>query len=135
MDAASGRGGGLGQQAAAASLEAQRAEARRHRKRVQGLVASKAPVWQQIDALIDGLRVHNDDPEWLIQLADAQFSMNRFAEAGENYAAAALLKPNQADLHFREGWCWELSGSPGRLGGPTNGRLPPTLNFGPRTSA
>lgn len=106
------------QQAAAASLEAQRAEARRHRKRVQGLVASKAPVWQQIDALIDGLPFSKNDPEWLIQLADAQFAMNRFAEAGENYAAAALMKPNQADLHFREGWCQELAGQSGKARRP-----------------
>lgn len=95
-------------EAAAASMELQRSEVRRHRVRIEGLVAAKAPLWQQIEALSDGLSVNSDDPQWLVQLADAQFSMNRFADAGENYAAAALLKPEQADLHFREGWCWEL---------------------------
>ncbi|WP_211878091.1 CDP-glycerol glycerophosphotransferase family protein [Pseudarthrobacter albicanus] len=98
--------------ARAASLEMRGSEG--HRKRVEELVESKAPLWQQIAALTDGLRVNSDDPAWLVQLADAQFSMNRFAEAGENYAAAALLKPEQADLHFREGWCWELLEQPGK---------------------
>ena len=32
----------------------------------------------------------------------------------KTYAAAALLKPEQADLHFREGWCWELVGRTGK---------------------
>ncbi len=98
----------LAEQAAAAALELQRGENLRHRDRVQELVASKAPLWQRIEALHEGLQFNNEDPAWLIQLADAQFLMNRFAEAGENYAAAALLRPEQADIHFREGWCWEL---------------------------
>ncbi|WP_427130805.1 CDP-glycerol glycerophosphotransferase family protein [Pseudarthrobacter sp. S9] len=100
------------EQALTASLEIRRSESRRQWKRVRELVAGKAPLWQQIDALNDGLSLNTDDPAWLVQLADAQFSMNRFAEAGENYAAAALLKPEQADLHFREGWCWELLEQP-----------------------
>jgi CDP-glycerol glycerophosphotransferase len=99
--------------AAAAVLEERRSQGLQHRQRVEELVAREAPKWQQIDALKDGLAFHNDDPVWLVQLADAQFSMNRFAEAGENYAAAALLT-QQADLHFREGWCWELSGKAGK---------------------
>lgn len=98
------------QKAAAASRERSRAERERHQERVDGLVSSRAPLWQQIEALNDGKGVHADDPAWLVQLADAQFSMNRFAEAGENYGAAALLKPEQADIHFREGWCMELVG-------------------------
>ncbi|SKB82044.1 CDP-glycerol glycerophosphotransferase [Arthrobacter sp. 49Tsu3.1M3] len=99
------------EQAATASVEMSRAESRR---RVQQLVENKAPVWQQIEALNDGLSVNSDDPEWLVQLAEAQFSMNRFAEACENFAAAALLKPEQADLHFLEGWCWELLERPAK---------------------
>ncbi|MDQ0633538.1 CDP-glycerol glycerophosphotransferase [Arthrobacter pascens] len=102
------------EQAAEASRELRRAERRRHRERVRQLVTSKAPLWQQIEALNEGLATNDDDADWLIQLADAQFSMNRFAEACENYAAAALLKPGQADLHFREGWCWELLEQPGK---------------------
>jgi CDP-glycerol glycerophosphotransferase len=47
-----------------------------------------------------------------MQLADAQFSMNRFAGAADNFAAAARLRPEQADLHFRAGWCWELLDQP-----------------------
>ncbi|MET3206560.1 UNVERIFIED_ORG: CDP-glycerol glycerophosphotransferase [Arthrobacter sp. UYEF13] len=95
-------------QASEATRELRRSESRRHRERVQDLVAGNAPLWQQIEALNEGLATNDDDAAWLIQLADAQFSMNRFADACENYAAAALLKPAQADLHFREGWCWEL---------------------------
>jgi CDP-glycerol glycerophosphotransferase len=91
----------------AAANEMRRSEGRRHRERVVELVASKAPLWQQIEALVEGLPTNQDDPAWLIQLADAQFAMNRFGDAGENYAAAALLMPQQADIHFREGWCWE----------------------------
>lgn len=94
----------------AVSLEEQRSKRIHHRARVDELVAAKAPLWQQIEALSDGRPFHLDDSAWLMRLADAQFSMNRFAEAGENYAAAALLKPEQADIHFREGWCWELVG-------------------------
>lgn len=100
------------QAAAAAALEVRPSEDRRHSDRVQELLANKAPLWQRLEALKDGLHAHRDDPEWLLQLADAQFSMNRFAEAAENYAAAGRLKPDQADLHFREGWCRELVGQP-----------------------
>jgi CDP-glycerol glycerophosphotransferase len=99
------------------AAEVRRSEGRRHRERVEELVASKAPLWQQIEALAEGLSYNSDDPAWLIQLADAQFSMNRFAEAGDNYAAAALLEPEQADVHFREGWCWELLEQPGKAQG------------------
>lgn len=102
----------LAEQAAAAALEVRRSEGRRHRERLQELVAGKAPLWQRLDALNDGLHTNSDDPAWLMQLADAQFSMNRFAEAANNFAAAARLKPEQADLHFRAGWCWELLEQP-----------------------
>ncbi|MEC5190994.1 MULTISPECIES: CDP-glycerol glycerophosphotransferase family protein [unclassified Arthrobacter] len=97
----------------AARLEDQVSRGKHHLARVEELTAGKAPLWQLIDALSDGLEFHRDDSAWLIRLADAQFSMNRFVEAGENYAAAAHLKPDQADLHFRAGWCWELTGRHG----------------------
>lgn len=102
----------LAEQAAAAALEVRRAESLRHRERVQELIAGKAPLWQRLDALNDGLHANSDDPDWLMQLADAQFSMNRFAGAADNFAAAARLRPEQADLHFRAGWCWELLDQP-----------------------
>lgn len=102
----------MAEQAAAAALQVRRSEGRRHRERLQELVAGRAPLWQRLDALNDGLPANSDDPAWLMQLADAQFSMNRFTEAAENYAAAARLKPEQADRHFRAGWCWELLEQP-----------------------
>ena len=101
-------------QAGAAAEEERRLQRDRHRQRVQELVSGNAPPWQQIEALNEGLALNDDDPAWLVRLADAQFSLNSFAEACRNYAAAALLKPHQADLHFREGWCWELLEQPGK---------------------
>jgi CDP-glycerol glycerophosphotransferase len=97
---------------AARPLDERRTHGVRQRQRVQELASRPAPEWEQVEALQDGLAFHSDDPGWLLRLADGQFAMNRFAEASENYAAAALLKPDQADIHFREGWCWDILEQP-----------------------
>ncbi|MDJ0356572.1 CDP-glycerol glycerophosphotransferase family protein [Paenarthrobacter sp. PH39-S1] len=91
-------------------LEAQRVRAASQRSRVKDLVSRKAPKWQEIEALEAGLQLHNDDPQWLTRLAEGQFFMNRISEAAVNFAAAAALEPDNAELHFREGWSWELLG-------------------------
>lgn len=91
-------------------LEAQRVVAASHRSRVKDLVSRKAPKWQEIEALEAGLQHHNDDPQWLTRLAEGQFFMNRISEAAVNFAAAAALEADNAELHFREGWSWELQG-------------------------
>lgn len=75
------------------------------------LKVQKAPKWQEIDVLTAGKPFFKDDPEWLSALADAQFFMNRFHQAAENYAAAARLTPDNAQLHFQAGWAHHLSGS------------------------
>ena len=92
-------------------LEAQRVRAASHRLRVEDLVSRKAPKWQEIEALEAGLQHHNDDPQWLTRLAEGQFFMNRIPEAAVNFAAAAALEPDNSELHFREGWSWELQGN------------------------
>ncbi|MBG6225749.1 CDP-glycerol glycerophosphotransferase [Arthrobacter sp. CAN_A2] len=71
----------------------------------------KAPKWQEIDVLTAGKPFFNKDSEWLTALADALFFMNRHAEAAENYAAAARLVPENAQLHFQAGWAHHLAGS------------------------
>ncbi|WP_247826371.1 CDP-glycerol glycerophosphotransferase family protein [Arthrobacter antioxidans] len=71
----------------------------------------KAPKWQEIDVLAAGKPFFKEDPEWHSALADALFFMNRHAEAAENYAAAARLTHENAQLHFRAGWAYHLAGS------------------------
>lgn len=59
--------------------------------------------WQEIEALEDGLSLHNQDADWLIKLAQAYFEMERFPEAAKLYERALVLRPDDAGLLFAAG--------------------------------
>ncbi|CAI3800247.1 CDP-glycerol glycerophosphotransferase family protein [Pseudarthrobacter sp. MM222] len=59
--------------------------------------------WQEVEALEDGLALHQDDADWLVKLARAYFEMERFSEASELYERAVRLRPKDARLLFATG--------------------------------
>lgn len=68
--------------------------------------------WQEIEALEDGLALHQQDAEWLIKLARSYFEMERFSEAAKLYERALLLRPKDAGLLFAAGLAHAGDGGP-----------------------
>ena len=79
--------------------------------RVDAVVESRGPTWQLTEALEDGLEAHATDHNWAERLGDAYFRMGRYALAGGAYARCTGLKPEDSNLHFKEGWAWQLAGN------------------------
>lgn len=59
--------------------------------------------WQEVEALEDGLALHQGDADWLVKLAGAYSEMERFSEAAELYERAVELRPKDAKLLFATG--------------------------------
>ncbi|MBG6181911.1 CDP-glycerol glycerophosphotransferase family protein [Arthrobacter sp. CAN_A1] len=82
-----------------------------YRAKLDLLLEDKAPKWQVIDLLTSGKPFFKRDAAWLTTLGDALFFMNRFAEAAEEFSAAADLGTHDADLLFKAGWAHLRAGS------------------------
>jgi CDP-glycerol glycerophosphotransferase len=59
--------------------------------------------WQEVEALEDGLALHQTDADWLVKLAGAYSEMERFSEAAKLYERAVELRPEDAKLLFATG--------------------------------
>ncbi|MGY2745987.1 CDP-glycerol glycerophosphotransferase family protein [Arthrobacter sp. UYCu723] len=68
--------------------------------------------WQEIEALEDGLALHQQDADWLVKLAGAYFEMERFSAASELYERAIQLRPKDARLLFATGLAHAGTGAP-----------------------
>ncbi|WP_186764361.1 CDP-glycerol glycerophosphotransferase family protein [Arthrobacter yangruifuii] len=85
-------------------------EAALSRMELDAVVKGKGPTWQLTEVLKDGLAFHPTDYRWAERLGDAYFKMGRYELAGGAYARSAALQAQDANLHFKEGWAWQLAG-------------------------
>lgn len=86
----------------------------RYHKLLAKSLSQVGPKWQELEVLELAEHLHSDDSEWQISLANANEALGRPAMAARHLHRANRLLAGDPQLHYREGYQWELAGEPER---------------------